>query len=59
MRLHTGIFSVSGAFRWRTQSDNAGHLHDRVNRNGRMFFENADLNDRMSLILVLLIFRPD
>lgn len=52
-------WEVYGACRWRSPLDNVSHLLDRVNRKDRLFFEYADLNDQVSLCVLMNKVRPD
>ena len=38
-------WDIYGVCRWRSPMDNVSHLLDRVNKNDRIFFKYADLND--------------
>ncbi len=52
-------WDIYGACRWRSPLDNVEHLLDRVNCGGRVFFEYADLNDQVSLCILMNKVRPD
>ena len=52
-------WDIYGVCRWRSPTDNVGHLLKRVNARDRVFFEYADLNDQISLITVLKNVKPD
>lgn len=52
-------WDIYGACRWRSPLDNVEHLLDRVNCGDRVFFEYADLNDQVSLCLLMNKVRPD
>ena len=51
-------WNIYGVCRWRSPLDNVGHLLNRVNCKDRIFFEYADLNDSMSLIMVINKIKP-
>lgn len=57
--LENTDWDIYGVCRWRSPLDNVNHLLERVNKNDRLFFEYADLNDEMSLIKVISDVRPD
>lgn len=57
--LENTDWDVYGICRWRSPLENLEHLLDRVNRNDRLFFEYADLNDQVSLINVLQRVKPN
>lgn len=52
-------WDIVGMCRWRSPLDNVSHLMDRVNKNDRVFFRYADLNDFGSLFTVFDKIRPD
>ena len=52
-------WDVYGVCRWRSPLDNVNHLLDRFNRNDRVFFDYADLNDEVSLMTVINKVKPD
>ena len=52
-------WDVYGACRWRSPLDNVSQLLERANRQDRVFFEYADLNDQVSLITLVRKVRPD
>lgn len=52
-------WEVYGVCRWRSPLDNVSHLLDRVNKNDRLFFEYADLNDEISLMTAINKIMPD
>ena len=52
-------WDIHGMCRWRSPLDNVDHLLDRVNRNDRIYFHSADLNDLGSLIHVVGKIKPD
>ena len=52
-------WDIYGVCRWRSPLDNVTHLLDRVNRKDRLFFEYADLNDEISLMMVVNNVKPD
>ena len=43
-------WDIWGVCRWRSPLENVSHLLERVNRNDRVFWEYADLNDEVSLV---------
>ena len=51
--LENTDWDVYGACRWRSPMENVSHLLDRANRQERVFFEYADLNDEVSLIKLM------
>ena len=57
--LENTDWEIYGVCRWRSPLDNVEHLLERVNRNDRIFFEYADLNDQMSLIKSIQFIQPD
>jgi GDPmannose 4,6-dehydratase len=57
--LENTNWEVYGVCRWRSPLDNVQHLLKRVNEKDRVFFEYADLNDEISLIIVIQKIRPD
>ena len=57
--LENTDWEIYGVCRWRSPLDNVTHLLDRVNRKDRVYFEYADLNDEMSLIVVVNRVKPD
>lgn len=57
--LENTDWEVHGVCRWRSPLDNVNHLLDRVNRNDRIFFEYADLNDEISLFTAINKIMPD
>ena len=52
-------WDIYGVCRWRSPLDNVTYLLDRVNRKDRLFFEYADLNDEISLMMVVNNVKPD
>lgn len=52
-------WDIYGVCRWRSPLDNVEHLLGRVNEKDRVFFKYADLNDEMSLIIVVGEIKPD
>lgn len=57
--LENTNWDIYGVCRWRSSLDNVEHLLDRVNREDRVFFEYADLNDGVSLIKVIRNIKPN
>lgn len=57
--LENTDWDVYGVCRWRSPLDNVSHLLERVNRQDRLFFEYADLNDEVSLVKAVRDIRPD
>ena len=57
--LENTNWNIYGVCRWRSPLDNVEHLLDRVNKKERVFFENADLNDSISLIKIINDIKPD
>lgn len=57
--LENTDWDIYGACRWRSPLDNVSHLIERVNREDRVFFEYADLNDAVSLVKLLKKVKPD
>lgn len=52
-------WELYGVCRWRSPLDNVQHLLDRVNKEDRVFFEYADLNDQVSLLHIIQSIKPD
>lgn len=52
-------WEIHGVCRWRSPLDNVAHLLDRANKQDRLFFEYADLNDEISLIRTVDRIKPD
>ena len=52
-------WKIYGLCRWRSPLDNVQHLYNLINKNDRLFFEYADLNDQNSLDLVISKVKPD
>lgn len=52
-------WEIYGVCRWRSPMDNVEHLLDRANKKERIFFEYADLNDEVSLMMVIGTVKPD
>ena len=52
-------WDVYGACRWRSPLDNVSHLLEKANNKERVFFEYADLNDEVSLILLINKVKPN
>jgi GDP-mannose 4,6-dehydratase len=52
-------WDIYGMCRWRSPMDNVMHLLDRVNAGDRLFFEDGDLCDSLSLQYVVNKVRPD
>lgn len=52
-------WDVYGICRWRSPLDNVKHLLERANKNNRLYFEYADLNDQISLLTVVQKVKPD
>lgn len=52
-------WDIYGACRWRSPLENVSHLLERVNRNDRVFWEYADLNDEVSLVKLITRVQPD
>lgn len=57
--LENTDWEVHGVCRWRSPLDNVSHLLDRVNKKDRVFFEYADLNDEISLMICVNKIKPD
>lgn len=57
--LENTDWDVYGVCRWRSTMENVSHLLDRANRQDRVFFEYADLNDEVSLIKLTEKVKPD
>ena len=57
--LENTDWDVYGMCRWRSPMDNVMHLLDRVNSGDRLFFEDGDLSDSLSLQHVVNKVRPD
>lgn len=56
--LENTDWDVYGVCRWRSPLDNVEHLLSRVNNHDRLFFDQADLNDQISLINVIQKYKP-
>ena len=56
--LENTDWDVYGVCRWRSPLDNVNHLLDRVNKEDRIFFDYADLNDQISLITIINKIKP-
>lgn len=52
-------WEIYGICRWRSPLDNVEHLLERVNKEDRLFFKYADLNDQISLFQVVQKHKPD
>lgn len=57
--LENTDWEIYGMCRWRSPMDNVMHLLDRVNAGDRLFFEDGDLCDSLSLQHVVNNVRPD
>lgn len=57
--LENTDWTIYGVCRWRSPLDNVQHLIDRVNREDRLFFSYADLNDQVSLLRVMQEVKPE
>lgn len=57
--LENTDWDIYGVCRWRSPFDNVACLLERVNKNDRVFFEYADLNDEISLITVVNKIKPN
>lgn len=52
-------WDIYGVCRWRSPMDNVSHLFEYANKNERIYFDYADLNDEISLIRVIKKIKPD
>ncbi len=57
--LENTDWDIYGVCRWRSPLENVEHLLDRANRNDRVYFRYADVNDEISLIHVIDEVMPD
>lgn len=52
-------WDIYGVCRWRSPMDNVSHLFELANKNERIYFDYADLNDEVSLIRIIQKVKPD
>ncbi|MDU3396206.1 GDP-mannose 4,6-dehydratase [Clostridium porci] len=57
--LENTDWDIYGVCRWRSPIENVEHLLDKANKKERVYFEYADLNDQVSLLLVIQKYKPD